>query len=92
MKESLFNKVAGLRSATLLKKRLTLAQVFPCEFCEIYKNTFSYRTPPVAASNNMRESEHKRDVEIHNFSECNALWDEIAETLLRLVISSLQHL
>ena len=27
-----------------------LAQVFPCEFCEISKKTFSYRTPPVAAS------------------------------------------
>ena len=27
-----------------------LAQVFSCEFCEISKNTFSYRTPPVATS------------------------------------------
>ena len=31
-------------------KKETLAQVFSCEFCEISKNTFSYRTPPVAAS------------------------------------------
>ena len=30
-------------------KKETLAQVFSCEFCEICKNTFSYRTPPVAA-------------------------------------------
>ena len=36
MPESLFNKVAGL--------------VFSCEFCEISKNTFCYRKPPVAAS------------------------------------------
>ena len=28
----------------------TLAQVFSCEFCEISKNTFSYRTPPMANS------------------------------------------
>ena len=28
----------------------TLAQVFSCEFCEISKNTFFYRTPQVAAS------------------------------------------
>ena len=28
----------------------TLAQVFSCEFCKISKNTFSYRTRPVAAS------------------------------------------
>ena len=43
-----FNKVAALR-ATFIKKE-TLAQVFSCEFCEISKNTFSYRTHPVAAS------------------------------------------
>ena len=28
----------------------TLAQVFSCKFCEISKNTFSYRTPPVITS------------------------------------------
>ena len=38
-----FNKVAGVREETL-------AQVFSCEFCEISKNSYSYRTPPVAAS------------------------------------------
>ena len=43
-----FNKVAGLRPATLFKK--PLAQVFSCEFCGISKNTFSYKTPLVAAS------------------------------------------
>ena len=42
-----FNKVAGW-PATVLKKRLT--QVFSCEFCKLSKNTFSYRTCPVAAS------------------------------------------
>ena len=31
-------------------KKETLAQVFSCEFCEISKTTFSYGTPPVAAS------------------------------------------
>ena len=43
-----FNKVAG--GACNFIKKETLAQVFSCEFCEISKNTFSYRTPPVAAS------------------------------------------
>ena len=43
-----FNKVAGLRPATLLKN--TLAKVFSCEFCEISNNTFFYRTAAVAAS------------------------------------------
>ena len=37
--ESLFDKVAGLRPVTLLKKEI-LAQVFSCKFCEISKNIF----------------------------------------------------
>ena len=43
-----FNKVAG--GACNFIKKETLAQVFSCEFCKISKNTFFYRTPPVAAS------------------------------------------
>ena len=35
-----FNKVAGLRSAVLLKKRLWHRCKFSYEFCEISKNTF----------------------------------------------------
>ena len=31
-------------------KKETLAQVFSCEFWEIFKNTFFQRTPPVAVS------------------------------------------
>ena len=31
-------------------KKETLAQVFSFEFCEIYKNTFYFRTPLLAAS------------------------------------------
>ena len=42
-----FNKVADL-ACNFIKKE-TLAQVFSCEFYKISKNTFSYRTPPVAA-------------------------------------------
>ena len=32
-------------------KKESLALVFSCEFCEIFKNTFFYRAPPMAASN-----------------------------------------
>ena len=42
------NSIA-LRPATLLEKE-SPAQVFSCEICEIFKNTFFYRTPLVAAS------------------------------------------
>ena len=31
-------------------KKETLEQVLSCEFCEIFRYTFFYRTPPVAAS------------------------------------------
>ena len=34
-----FNKVAGLRTVTLSKKEIQ-AQMFSCEFCENFKNTF----------------------------------------------------
>ena len=34
----------------------TLAQVFSCEFSEISKNTFPYRTPPVTASEQIQLS------------------------------------
>ena len=41
--QSIFlNKVVGFRPATLLKKRLW--RMFSCEFCQIFKNTFFYRT------------------------------------------------
>ena len=43
------DKVAGLEVCNFSKKE-TLVQVFSCEFCEISKNIFYYRTPLVAAS------------------------------------------
>ena len=51
--QSLFcNKVAGLRQKTDFIKKQTPVQVFSCEFWEILKNIFFYRTPLVAASGN----------------------------------------
>ena len=44
-----FNKAAGLRSATLLKKRL-VNRCFPMKFPKFSRTPFFYRTPPVAAS------------------------------------------
>ena len=39
MLESLFNKVIGLQAWNFFKKE-TPTQVFSCEICEIYKNTY----------------------------------------------------
>ena len=66
-----FSKVALLKDfqepATLFKKRhcdacnynekATLAQVFSCEFSEMFEDNFFYRTPLVAASNRPDELE-----------------------------------
>ena len=49
MPESLFLMKLQALACNFIKKE-TLAQVFSCEICETSKNTFSYRTPPVAAS------------------------------------------
>ena len=49
MSESLFLIKLQALPATLLKNG-TLVLVFSREFFEISKNIFSYRTPPVAAS------------------------------------------
>ena len=45
-RENTVPRVYFLRPATLLEKR----KVFSCDLSEIFKNTFFYRTPPVAAS------------------------------------------
>ena len=46
-----FTKLAGKHLCQrLFFKKESLAQMFSCEFCEISKNTFFYRTPLVAAS------------------------------------------
>ena len=47
--ESLFNKVVCLNACNLIKKE-TPTQMFSCENCETFKNTFFYRTPLVVAS------------------------------------------
>ena len=39
-----------LAKANNFIEKETPTQMFCCEFCEIFKNIFSYRTPPVAAS------------------------------------------
>ena len=52
----------------LYLKKETLAQVFSCEFCEISKNTFFYRTLPVAAfeeiSGRFFEMKHVRELRV----------------------------
>ena len=41
------------KSQLALYQKETLAQVFCCEFCKIFKNNYFYRTPTVAAFKNL---------------------------------------
>ena len=40
-------------------KKETLTQVFSCEFCEVFKNTFFHRTPPAAS---VYEMQHRSEM------------------------------
>ena len=40
----------GISESCNLIKKETLPQVFSCEFCEIFKNTFYHRKPLIVAS------------------------------------------
>ena len=50
MPEAVAQTYSVKKAACNFIKKETLAQVFSCEFSEISKNTFFYRTPLVAAS------------------------------------------
>ena len=41
----------------------TPRQVFPCEYCDVFKNTSFYRTPPMAASLHNNCSEKFRKIQ-----------------------------
>ena len=43
-------KLLVLKPASLLKEDSNTTQVLSCEYCEIFKSSFFYRTPLVAAS------------------------------------------
>ena len=47
--KSVFNKIAGTLTCNYIKKE-TSAQVFSCEFSEIFKNTFFTEHLPTTAS------------------------------------------
>ena len=49
MPEAVAQTYSVKKAACNFIKKETLAQVFSCEFCENSKNTYFYRTHPVAA-------------------------------------------
>ena len=57
-------------SQNSLKNTCTLQKKFSCEFCEISKNTFLFRTPPVAASGN---NNSETCLKIHRKQRCKGI-------------------
>ena len=66
-------------------KKETLTQVFSCEFCQISENTFSYRTPPVAASVLWRWSFCVFHLEASSFLNFMKTWANFTKANLREV-------
>ena len=66
-----FNK--DCEACNFIKKE-ALAQVFFCEFGEIFINTFFYRTPPVATSESSYLSEHSSQL-LPNFKHFHFFFD-----------------
>ena len=58
-----FNKVATLKSCNFIKNRLQ-TQVFSCENCKIFKNSFFYRTHQVAAFESIIDAKRYRKTSI----------------------------
>ena len=54
-------------SLSFFIKKETPAQVFSCEFYDIFKNTFSYRIFPVAVSVNNTDLSKNADLSQNNY-------------------------
>ena len=59
--ESVFDKVAGLQ----FFQKETPTQVFSCEYCEIFKDSFFNRTPLIAASGFLTKPSENKGEENH---------------------------
>ena len=70
-----------------LNSKKTLVQVFSCKFCEISKNTFSNRTPPVSLTKILQEEPravHKLDFPlVHQFAVTQA-FHQFAKKLMKI--------
>ena len=77
MLESPFIKVAGLWFATLLKRDSNI-EVFSCEICEIFKNTYFVEHLQTAASDGSESDESENDDESYN---------EVIEAVVRICSS-----
>ena len=81
-----FNRIAGRPENEISKKvfnfikKESLAQVLSGEFGEISKNTFCYKTPPVAASDTLR-------LQSQQTFTCSKLTIERAEKCMRYLQS-----
>ena len=67
----------------LIIKKETLTKVLSCKFCEIYTNTFRYRTPLVAASEGSFYS--PQEFNLHKIALVEQDWDLCVNFISNLV-------
>ena len=73
-----------LNKACKFIKKETLAQVFSCGFCEISKNTFSYRPPPVATSVTGICGQALKMEPTHRLAKVKKVWLYVEEKIFKL--------
>ena len=64
-------------SLSFFIKKETPAQVFSCEFYDIFKNTFSYRISPVAVSVNNTDLSKNADLSQNNYFLASFRWVQL---------------
>ena len=91
-RREVFCKKGVLRNFTKFNsiKKETLAQVFTCELCEIFKNTFFHRTPLVAASGKHKSLRHQCFSEISELFRTAILKNNRGELLLYCLFYSVR--
>ena len=60
-----------------------MAQVFSCQFCEISKNAFYYRTSTVAASIFVGKKHDKNDIQVVSISQYQPITMFNPKTLIK---------
>ena len=80
-----FSKFTGkhLCQSLFLDKVAGLRQVFSCEFCQISKNTFFYRTPLVASSETWRTGEKGTLLQVLSWENLQIFLDSYSVELLQ---------
>ena len=78
----------GVLGLQLCFKKKTLARVFSCQFCDIFKSTFFYETHPVAASLKMKKVILKNTLALNQTLKIKNTLGKYLEQLINKVVAN----